>query len=124
MVNELYVLPYSSVTTPTNDGYSRMGCTWATPLMPYGNLWRTHRKLFHRFFNSSASSQFDDKIRKAVGVFLRQLSESPEHFLKHAHLYVGPCSIFREPRARCLPLTGKPYRVFDPVDCIRVGHKI
>lgn len=33
-------------------------------------------------------SRFDDKIHKAVNVFLHRLSESPERLLKHVHLYV------------------------------------
>jgi hypothetical protein len=67
--------------------------------MPYGNTWRTHRKLFHRFFNPSVEHQFDDKIYQAVNVFLHRLTESPERFLKHAHLYVGPHLILALPRA-------------------------
>ena len=69
--------------------------------MRYGNLWRTSRRLFHRFFNISAASQFDDKIHKAVNVFLHRLSDSPERFLKHAHLYVNPCSIIGMAQAHC-----------------------
>ncbi|KAF9645509.1 CyP450 monooxygenase [Thelephora ganbajun] len=61
-----------------------MGCSWSFVLMPYGSTWRRHRKLFHRFFNIPAVDQFDDKIYKAVDVFLRRLSESPERFLNHA----------------------------------------
>jgi cytochrome P450 len=67
-----------------------MGGGWTFALMPYGNLWRTHRRLMHRFFGPSVADQFDDKIQKAVNVFLHRLSESPEHFLNHAHLYVNP----------------------------------
>jgi len=67
--------------------------------MRYGNLWRTSRRLFHRFFNVSTVSRFDDKIHKAVGVFLRRLSESPDRFLKHAHLYVSLRSILALSRA-------------------------
>ena len=66
-----------------------MGCTWAFTTLPYGDLWRTHRRLFHHFFNVSAMDQFDDKIQNAVNTFLRRLSGSPERFLKHVHLYVG-----------------------------------
>jgi hypothetical protein len=57
--------------------------------MPYNNIWRIHRRLFHRFFNASVADQFDDKIYKAVNVFLHRLSESPERFLKHTHLCVS-----------------------------------
>ena len=61
--------------------------------MPYGNNWRIHRKLFHRFFNVAVEDQFDDKIRKSVNLFLHRLSESPGRFLEHAKLYVSLHSI-------------------------------
>jgi len=66
-----------------------MGGSWSFPAMEYGNTWRIHRRLCHRFFNASVADQFDDKIREAISVFLRRLSESPERFLEHTHLYVG-----------------------------------
>ena len=72
--------------------------------MRYGNLWRTSHRLFHRFFNISAVSQFDDKIHKALSVFLHRLSDSPERFLKHVHLYVNLPSIIAMPRAHCTHL--------------------
>ena len=93
MVGELYVscvLPFGLHREPTI--YFRMGCNWAFTLMPYGDLWRTHRRLFHHFFNLSATSQFDDKIHNAMNVFLRRLSESPDRFLRHVHLYACPHS--------------------------------
>ena len=65
-----------------------MGGSWSFPVMEYGNTWRIHRRLCHRFFNASVVDQFDDKIREAISVFLRRLSESPERFLNHTHLYV------------------------------------
>ncbi|KAF9645502.1 cytochrome P450 [Thelephora ganbajun] len=70
-----------------------MGCSWALPMMPYGNAWRMRRRLFHRFFNVPAVGQFDDKIYKAVNVFLRRLSKSPERFLKHAHFLAGSLAL-------------------------------
>ena len=92
--------------------------------MQYGNIWRTHRKLFHRFFNISAASQFDDKIHKAVSVFLHRLSDSPERFLKHAHLYVSFRSIIVCPELIVRILDGKPYWVFDAVDRVRGEHRV
>lgn len=56
--------------------------------MHYGDTWRIHRRLFHRFFHISAVDQFDDKILKAINVFLHRLSNSPERFLNDVHLYV------------------------------------
>ena len=77
--------------------YSRMECAWSFSVMHYNNTWRNHRRLFHRFFNVSVAHQFDDKIYKAVNVFLHRLSESPERFLKHVHLcvYLRPIQSFR-----------------------------
>ena len=72
-------------------------------MMPYGNTWRIHRKLFHRFFTVSTADRFDDKIRKAVNTFLRLLAESPEHFLSHAHLYVRSQSTIALSRAYHVP---------------------
>ena len=91
--------------------------------MRYGDLWRTNRRLFHRFFNVSVASQFDDKIYKAVDVFLRRLAGSPERFLKHIHLYVRPHStIVLSPAHACL--VGKPYWVIDLVGCVRGEHRV
>jgi hypothetical protein len=92
--------------------------------MPYGNLWRTHRRLIHRFFNPSVADQFDDKIYKAINVFLHRLSESPERFLKHAHLYVNPAqSLYYSGLTTCPPI-GKPERIFESVDCVRGEHRV
>lgn len=64
----------------------RMGGSQFLPFLQYGNTWRIHRKLFHRFFNAAVADKFDDKIYKAVDIFLHRLSESPDRFLKHVHL--------------------------------------
>ena len=71
--------------------------------MNYGSLWRSHRRLMHRFFSVSVADIFDDKIHQAVGVFLRRLLESPERCVNHASLYVSPsldhCTVLGSPRA-------------------------
>jgi hypothetical protein len=78
----------------------------------------------HRFFGPSVADQFDDKIQKAVNVFLHRLSESPERFLKHAHLYVNPTqSLYYSGLTTC-PLNEKSERIFDPVDCVRGEHRV
>lgn len=90
-------------------------------MMHYGNTWRIHRRLFHRFFNISAVEQFDDKIHKAVNVFFRRLSDSPERFLDHVHLYVNFRTLYR------LTLTihlVKSYRIFDLINIVRSEHRV
>ena len=86
--------------------------------MRHGNTWRIHRRLFHRFFNAAVVDQFDDKIHRAVNVFLHRLSESPEHLFKHADLYVDlhPIQSLHRLGLTTHPLTGQPHPVFDLVD--------
>jgi len=67
--------------------------------MRYGSLWRTHRRLIHRFFSVSNTNIFDDKIYQAAKVFLRRLLESPERCVSHASLYVSPHLILAPSRA-------------------------
>ena len=71
--------------------------------MHYGNLWRVHRRLMHRFFNGSVVDMFDDKMHQAVNVFLRRLIESPERCLNHAELYVSSGFILAMPRTHHAP---------------------
>ena len=96
-----------------------MGGSWSFALMGYGDLWNTHRQLFRRFFDPSAVDQFDDKIHKAVNVFLHRLSETPERFLKHAHLYVGFRSTSYNLGLTVWTSTGKSYRIFDFIGRVR-----
>ena len=65
-----------------------MGADWPLGFMPYGNRWRTHRRLFHRFFNVSAVERFDPQLFKGVRTFLSRIAESPEDFADHTRLYV------------------------------------
>ena len=126
MVNELYALPRPSSLHLQMAICRRMGCFWSFPLMQYGNTWRTHRRLFHRFFNVSVVDQFDDKIYKAVNTFLLRLSQSPERFLKHVHLYVGLHSIQSSLRLRLIAyrLTRKPHCVINFLDVVWDGHRV
>ena len=82
--------PHFSICTAQIIPDFRMGCSWSFVVMHYGDAWRINRRLFHRFFNISVVDQLNDKIYKAVNAFLLRLSESPERFLKHTHLYVSP----------------------------------
>ena len=96
----------------------RMGTTWSFAVMHYNSTWRIHRRLFHRFFNISVVDQFDDKIHGAVSVFLHRLTESPERFSNHAHLYVSlyPSRSLRCVEVALLLLIAKPHWIFDLFD--------
>ena len=107
MVKELYEFLSFRRCGDEISTYFRMGCSWSFSLMSYGSTWRVHRKLFHRFFNISAADQFNDKIDDAVNAFLRRLSESPERFLKHAHLCVNPCRTLPGSSSLLFPLNAR-----------------
>jgi len=65
-----------------------MGADWSLGFLPYGNRWRIHRRLFHKFFNVSAVERFDPRLFKGIRDFLRRLAEFPEDFADHTRLYV------------------------------------
>ncbi|KAF9646882.1 cytochrome P450 [Thelephora ganbajun] len=66
-----------------------MGADWTLGFMPYGNRWRTNRRLFHRFFNISAVERLDPRLFRGIRGFLRRLAESPEDFADHTRLLGG-----------------------------------
>jgi len=68
-------------------GFFSMGAEWPLGFMPYGNRWRTHRRLFHRFFNVSAVDRFDSRLFKGIRDFPGRLADSPEDFADHTRLY-------------------------------------
>lgn len=125
MLSELYschVLPFQSRKLKI---CSRMGLSgWTFSMMPYGSIWRMHRRLFHRFFNVAVADLFDDKIEKAVNVFAHRLFESPERFLDHTRLYVTPSSTLLLFWTYPTRFPGKPDWIFGPVRCIWVEHRV
>ena len=62
--------------------------SWAVPIMRYGNLWRSCRRLFHNFLSAKAVVNFDDYQYKSAHRFLARVVDSPEDFLDHVKLYV------------------------------------
>lgn len=62
----------------------------AMALMPYGQRWRTHRKLFHDFINLSTVDNYDVNQVKVVSTFLVNLHRNPEAFKEHVYLCISP----------------------------------
>ncbi|KAE9388006.1 cytochrome P450 [Gymnopus androsaceus JB14] len=59
-------------------------------LMPYGNEWKSHRKLFQQEFHPSNSSLYLPHEKKALCAFLKSLLDAPEEWGEHAqHLLVA-----------------------------------
>jgi len=60
-------------------------------MMPYGDRWRTHRRLCHEVLNDGLRStgNFDVHTRKHTYRFLSRLLEAPERFLQEAAFVPG-----------------------------------
>ncbi|KAE9385793.1 cytochrome P450 [Gymnopus androsaceus JB14] len=59
-------------------------------LMPYGNEWKSHRKLFQQEFHASNSSLYLPHEKKALRAFLKSLLDAPEEWREHTqHLLVA-----------------------------------
>ena len=55
--------------------------------MPYGSIWREHRRTFHQFFNQTASVPYHPHEVKAARKLLLRLMETPEEFNDHLLQY-------------------------------------
>ncbi|KAI0790962.1 cytochrome P450 [Abortiporus biennis] len=66
---------YSDRPTSTID--DMLGMDFNVGSMLYSTKWREHRKLFHRFFNSTAIPQYVPEQIRAVRSFLRRTLQNP-----------------------------------------------
>ncbi|KAL0954892.1 hypothetical protein HGRIS_003825 [Hohenbuehelia grisea] len=60
-----------------------MGWDFTFGLMPYGTLWRKHRKLFHDYFNPGVVERYQETQQAQTKSFMRRLHHSPDEFLEH-----------------------------------------
>ena len=56
--------------------------------MPYGDEWRDHSRIFHRFFNPRVTKTYVPRIDREVKATLVRLARTPEHFFEHFRQYV------------------------------------
>ncbi|KAJ7142248.1 cytochrome P450 [Mycena epipterygia] len=66
-----------------------MEWTWNLPIMPYGDVWRAHRRLFNQGFNARASRNFRPKELTATHGLLHRLVHTPEAFRDHIRRMAG-----------------------------------
>ena len=85
MLCELYVSGsfYLDELVKMISVHCRMGADFGVSLMPYGELWRKHRKLFHEHLQSSMIPNYIPIQRRKVHDFLHQLLVTPDNFLPH-----------------------------------------
>ncbi|KAF7977702.1 hypothetical protein HWV62_2964 [Athelia sp. TMB] len=57
--------------------------------MPYGEVWRSHRKAFHREFQPQFVSRHHPKQIKATHDLLRRLLTSPQDWYEHVRHHAG-----------------------------------
>ncbi|KZW01466.1 cytochrome P450, partial [Exidia glandulosa HHB12029] len=63
-----------------------MGWNWAPTFMPYGPLWRAHRRVFQSRIGTTSLSPHLRAVQQYANVKLLQgLLETPEDFMQHTH---------------------------------------
>ena len=66
---------------------------WAFAVFEYGQRWRTHRRLFHQFFNIATADRYDEDQRKAASRLLKNLGDNPTDFHHHIQLATGSLAL-------------------------------
>lgn len=66
---------------------------WAFLLFEYGERWRTHRRLFHQFFNTARADRHDEDLSRAASKLLKNLSDNPADFHHHIQLATGSLAL-------------------------------
>lgn len=51
--------------------------------IPYGEDWRRHRRLFHKYFNQISAKGYYDIQSKEAHALLRSLIDKPDDFALH-----------------------------------------
>lgn len=60
-----------------------IGNNVALSAMPYGQLWRDHRRAFWQIFHPGATRQYRDAQHIILHNFMRKLWESPDDLKEH-----------------------------------------
>ena len=66
---------------------------WAFTAFEYGERWKTHRRLFHEFFNIPTVDRYDEDQRKGASRLLKNLSDNPADFYNHIQLATGSLAL-------------------------------
>lgn len=66
-----------------------MGWSFHFGFMPYGDLWRQHRRVMHQSFHPTAAARFRPTELKATHGLLRRLLDEPDNLLGHLRQMAG-----------------------------------
>ena len=84
MFCELYVLHSSHFKELIKIAVGcRMNGKILLSLMPYGQWWRRHRKLFHEHFHSNVVTKYQSIQRQEAEALLRRLLVTPDDLFHH-----------------------------------------
>ncbi|KLO07044.1 cytochrome P450 [Schizopora paradoxa] len=62
---------------------------WSLSLMPYGDRWRKHTQVFHKFMDTGAVDQYRDMQTHEAIKLLGKFLESPQHFYEDIRTAIG-----------------------------------
>ena len=51
--------------------------------LSYGDLWRSHRKIFHQSLNNSIIHNYHESVAQKARTLLTNLLDAPENFENH-----------------------------------------
>jgi len=77
----------------TPNACVRSGFGYQFGLMPYGESWRSRRRLFKKYFNMSSTAIYRIPEAKYLHRFLHQLLEHPTDFVNLLHQSVVFCQL-------------------------------
>ncbi|TFK18384.1 oxidoreductase A [Coprinopsis marcescibilis] len=69
--------------------FDMMKTDWNFPLMDYGQDWRTHRRLFHKFLGPNSVSRYTPIVEEECLFLLRRLLAQPTEFPEMTLYYFG-----------------------------------
>lgn len=78
---------------PHSPVYSLFGIDRMTPVMPYGNDWRLHRKLFHSSLKADAVERFHNIYLNNARQLLHNIRSDTSNFPGHFKLFSGSLAL-------------------------------
>ncbi|KAF8885367.1 cytochrome P450 [Infundibulicybe gibba] len=66
-----------------------MRWAWLFAFMPYGDYWRSHRRLFHQEFHPTAAIRYQPQEMRVTREMLQRLLDTPDDFMIHLRHMAG-----------------------------------
>ena len=69
-------------------GMCRYGIQGGTMVLPYGDTWRLHRRIYHQALNAKAAETFQPMQCAKTRQLIINLVEDPQRFSVYLHTFV------------------------------------